>query len=156
LDNFCWGSPYLADRMGSLVRCAQGCYDAAVAYDAPFVSGKDSLNNEYTDVDGTRHAIPGTLLISALGIVPDVERAVTSDLKRAGNALYLVGATRDEFGGGHFNLLHGISGGVVPQPVPDALAHMRKLHDAISAGLARACHDCSEGGVAVALAEMAI
>ncbi|MEP7290547.1 MAG: AIR synthase related protein, partial [Chloroflexota bacterium] len=103
LDNFCWGSPYLPDRLGGLVRCAQGCYDAAIAYNAPFISGKDSLNNEYTDVDGTRHAIPGTLLISAVGIVPNVGKTVTSDLKQAGNHLYLVGETHDEFGGGHWH-----------------------------------------------------
>ena len=84
LDNFCWGNPYLPDRLGGLVRCAQGCYDAAVAYDVPFISGKDSLNNEYNDVDGQRHAIPGTLLISAVGIVPDVHQTVTMDLKAAG------------------------------------------------------------------------
>ena len=156
LDNFCWGSPYLPDRMGSLVRCAEGCYDAALAYNAPFISGKDSFNNEYNDVDGTRHAIPGTLLISALGIVPDVAHAVTSDLKQHGDFLYVVGATRNELGGGHFNLIHGISGGTVPQPVPDALNTMRLLHAAIRAGLVRACHDCAEGGIAVALAEMCI
>lgn len=156
LDNFCWGSPYLADRLGSLVRCAEGCYDAAIAYGAPFISGKDSLNNEYTDVDGTRHAIPGTLLISAVGIVPSVEHTVTSDLKQVGNFLYVVGTTRDEFGGGHFNLVNGIQGGTVPQPVPNALDQHRALHQAISAGLVSACHDCSEGGVAVTLAEMCI
>ncbi|MFN8450033.1 MAG: phosphoribosylformylglycinamidine synthase subunit PurL [Anaerolineae bacterium] len=161
LDNFCWGSPYLPDRMGGLVRCAQGCYDAALAFGAPFVSGKDSLNNEYNDVDGTRHAIPGTLLISALGIVPDVEQSVTSDLKQPGDLLYVVGDTRDEFGGSHFDLIHGVGahGGAptsAPAPVPDALARMRALHAAISAGLVRACHDCAEGGIAVALAEMCI
>ncbi len=157
LDNFCWGSPYLPDRMGSLVRCAQGCHDAALAYGAPFVSGKDSLNNEYNDVDGTRHAIPGTLLISALGIVPDVEHTVTSDLKQPGDLLYSVGATRDELGGSHFNLIRGVGAhGNAPAPVPNALQSMRALHQAISAGLVRACHDCSEGGIAVALAEMCV
>jgi len=156
LDNFCWGSPYLADRMGSLVRSTQGCYDAAVAYGAPFISGKDSLNNEYNDVDGTRHAIPGTLLISALGIVPQVAKTITMDLKTPGNLLYIVGDTRAEFGGSHLHLLQGLSGGIVPQPVIDAPNRLRALHHAISAGLVRACHDCSEGGIAVALAEMCI
>lgn len=156
LDNFCWGSPYLPDRMGSLVRAAEGCYDAALAYGAPFVSGKDSLNNEYTDVDGTRHAIPGTLLISALGIVPNVAQTITSDFKAPSDLIYVVGATRAEFGGGHLHLISGQGGGTVPQPVPDALNIMRALHQAISAGLVRACHDCSEGGIAVALAEMCI
>ena len=155
LDNFCWGSPTLPDRMGSLVRCVEGCYDAAIAYQTPFISGKDSLNNEYNDVDGTRHAIPGTLLISAMGIVPDVSRAVTAELKSAGDVLYLVGETRAEFGGTHYALINGLSGGAVPQPKPDALDTLRALHQAISGGLVRACHDCAEGGVAVALAEMA-
>ncbi len=61
------GQPQSARPAGVLVRCAQGCYDAALAYETPFVSGKDSLNNEYTGADGQKHAIPGTLLISALG-----------------------------------------------------------------------------------------
>ncbi len=92
LDNFCWGNPNLPDRLGGLVRCAWGCHDAAVAYGAPFISGKDSLNNEYTGADGRKHAIPGTLLISALGIVPDVACTVTAALKGAGDRIYLVGA----------------------------------------------------------------
>ena len=156
LDNFCWGDPKLPDRLGALVRCAQGCYDAALAYESPFISGKDSLNNEYADENGQKHAIPGTLLISAVGIVPDVSATVTSDLKSAGNRLYLVGQTRAELGGSHYALLHGASGGTVPQPVPDALTIMKALHSAIRGGLARACHDLSEGGLGVALAEMSI
>ncbi|MDQ1300214.1 MAG: phosphoribosylformylglycinamidine synthase subunit PurSL, partial [Chloroflexota bacterium] len=123
---------------------AQGCHDAAVAYEAPFISGKDSLNNEYTGADGKKHAIPGTLLISALGIVPDVARTVTMSLKAAGDRLYIVG-------------------GNLPSPtfpplagVGSALALYRALHAAMRAGLVRACHDCSEGGLAVAAAEMVI
>jgi phosphoribosylformylglycinamidine synthase len=156
LDNFCWGNPNLPDRLGGLVRCAQGCYDAALAYAVPFISGKDSLNNEYADAQGVRHAIPGTLLISALGIVPDARRTVTSDLKQPGNLLYIVGETADELGGSHYALLHGDTGGAPPQPVPAALARLRALHQAIGAGLVQACHDCSEGGVGVTLAEMCI
>jgi phosphoribosylformylglycinamidine synthase len=156
LDNFCWGNPKLPDRLGTLVRCAQGCYDAALAYATPFISGKDSLNNEYADENGQKHAIPGTLLISAVGIVPDAGMTVTSDLKAAGNRLYLIGSTRVELGGSHFALLHGAAGGSVPQPVPNALDHLKALHSAIRAGLVRACHDLSEGGLGVALAEMAI
>ena len=156
LDNFCWGNPNLPDRLGSLVRCVQGCYDAALAYGVPFVSGKDSLNNEYMGSDGQRHAIPGTLLISAIGIVPGVNKTVTMDLKRAGNILYLVGETRVELGGSHYNLVHGLSGGTVPQPQPKTLETYRALHQAMQAGLVQSCHDCSEGGLAVALAEMSI
>jgi phosphoribosylformylglycinamidine synthase II/phosphoribosylformylglycinamidine synthase I len=156
LDNFCWGNPNLPDRLGSLVRAAQGCHDAALAYGVPFISGKDSLNNEYSDADGTKHAIPGTLVISAMGIVPDVTKTVTMDLKAAGNYLYIIGETRDEMGGSLYNQLHGIESGTVPQAVPNALDIMRRLHQAIDAGLVQSCHDVSEGGIAVALAEMCI
>lgn len=157
LDNFCWGNPSIPDRLGTLVLAAQGCHDAAIAYNAPFISGKDSLNNEYADAEGTRHAIPGTLLISALGIVPDVRRTVTSDLKQAGNQLYLIGGpTKDEFGGSHYNLVNSLTGGIPPQPQRQALQIMRTLYQAIQEGYIIACHDVSEGGLAVALAEMCI
>ncbi len=158
LDNFCWGSPALPDRMGGLVRAAQGCHDAALAYGAPFISGKDSLNNEYVDSQGRKRAIPPTLLISSLGIVPDVRRAVTADLKAAGDRLYVVGETRAELGGSLYHRLLDPErpGGMPPAPVPDAAATFRALHAAIRAGQVRACHDLSEGGLAVAAAEMAI
>jgi len=156
LDNFCWGNPNLPDRLGSLVRCAQGCYDAALAYGVPFISGKDSLNNEYTDPDGTKHAIPGTLLISAMGIAPDVRKTITMNFKKPGNLIYLIGQTRDELGGSHYEVISGNTSSAPPQPVSDALEIMQILHKAINAGLVISCHDCSEGGVAVALAEMCI
>ncbi len=156
LDNFCWGNPALPDRLGGLVRAAQGCHDAALAYRTPFISGKDSLNNEFVDPHGQKRTIPPTLLISSLGIVPDVHRAVTIDLKRAGNRLYIVGETRAELGGSLYHRLRGLSGGALPAPVPEALRTFRALHAAICAGLVRACHDCSEGGLAVAAAEMCI
>ena len=145
------------------MRCAQGCYDAAIAYQAPFISGKDSLNNEYTGDDGQKHAIPGTLLISALGIVPDVNQSVTMDLKQAGNLLYVVGDTRTELGGSHYEMLaaglatqSGRGQSPCPQPVPGALGRLRVLHRAIASGLVKSCHDCSEGGIGVAMAEMCL
>jgi len=160
LDNFCWGNPNLRDRLGSLVRCTQGCYDAAIAYQTPFISGKDSLNNEYTGADGEKHAIPGTLLISALGIVPDVNKTVTMDLKKEGNLLFVVGDTREELGGSHYFTIHNsqfiIHYSPVPQPITNPLARYRALHQAMQADLVQACHDCAEGGLAVALAEMCL
>jgi len=155
LDNFCWGDPTLPDRLGGLVRAVQGCHDAALCYGAPFVSGKDSLNNEYVDPQGRQTSIPPTLLISALGFLPDVRRAVTMDLKAPGNRLYVLGVTRAEPGGSAWYRLLGIRRGAVPAPVPESIETMRALHRAIQAGLVQACHDCSEGGLAVAAAEMA-
>jgi phosphoribosylformylglycinamidine synthase len=132
----------------------------AVAYGTPFVSGKDSLNNEfsYEDGQGTRRtvAIPSTLLITALGQVDDVETCVTMDLKGPGNLLYLIGETKDEMGGSHYNLVNGISGGKVPTINKEgAPKTFRALHQAIKQGLVLSCHDLSEGGLAVAAAEMA-
>jgi phosphoribosylformylglycinamidine synthase len=155
LDNFCWGNTDRPEVLGSLVRAAQACRDVALAYAMPFISGKDSLNNEY-HAEGRHIVIPPTLLISALGRVPDVRRCVTMDLKEPGNTLFLVGATKDELGGSHYHLVRGQSGGRVPQPdLGKAPAIFHKLHDAIHRGLVRSCHDLSEGGLAVAAAEMA-
>lgn len=160
LDNFCWGNTDRPETLGSLVRAALACHDLAVALGAPFISGKDSLNNEFsfTDERGQRHsiAIPPSLLISALGQIDDVRCAVTMDLKEPGNALFLVGLTRGHLGGSHFALVLGLSGGEVPT-VDAALAKatFAAVHRAISAGTVRACHDLSEGGLAVAAAEMA-
>lgn len=156
LDNFCWGNPNRPERLGELVRAAQGCYDAAMAYGAPFISGKDSLNNEYLGPDGHPRSIPGTLLISSLGIVPDVRHCVTLDLKAPGDLLYILGETRAELGGSHAHLIQGTEGGTPPGLPPAGPATVRALAQAIQAGLVRACHDCSEGGLAVAAAEMAI
>jgi phosphoribosylformylglycinamidine (FGAM) synthase-like enzyme len=151
LDNFCWGNPTLPDRLGALVRTCQGCYDGALAYRTPFISGKDSLYNEY---NGT--PIPGTLLISAIAIVPDMNCTVTAATKSAGNLLYLVGTTQDELGGSLLHALYGSTAGKAPGLPANGLETYRRLHQAMCAGLIRACHDLSEGGLAVALAEMAL
>ncbi len=159
LDNFCWGNTDRPETLGSLVRAALACHDVAIAWKTPFISGKDSLNNEFTWVDaqGTRQtiAIPPSLLISAMGQVADVARCVTMDLKEAGNPLYLVGATKRELGGSHLFQVLGLSGGRVPQvELAAAKTIFESVHAAIQAGTVRACHDLSEGGLLVALAEM--
>ncbi|MCE5258430.1 MAG: phosphoribosylformylglycinamidine synthase subunit PurL, partial [Chloroflexi bacterium] len=157
LDNFCWGNPNLPDRMGSLVRACKGCYDGALLYGTPFISGKDSLNNEYLDgKSGQQVAIPPSLLISAIGLVPDVRRACSMDLKTAGNLLYIIGETRRELGGSYYYRLHGAVGTSVPAPTKNGPLTAQKVHQLISRGLIYACHDCSEGGLALALAEMSL
>ncbi len=155
LDNFCWGRTDRAETLGSLVRAAQACRDVSLAYRMPFISGKDSLNNEFQSAD--RHiVIPPTLLISALGQVADVRRCVSMDLKEPGNVLYLVGATTADLGGSLLYRLLGQTGGTVPQAdLATAPTLFARLHQAIARGLVRASHDLSEGGLAVAVAEMA-
>lgn len=155
LDNFCWGNPDKPDRLGGLVRCAQGCQDAAMGYQTPFISGKDSLYNEYADHNKSI-AIPGTLLISAIGLVEDIRKAVTMDFKESGNLIYVIGQTHDELGGSIYYSTYGCVGLDVPR-VDFKMG--RKIFSALAGtiqkGLIRSAHDCSEGGLAVALAEMA-
>jgi phosphoribosylformylglycinamidine synthase len=157
LDNFCWGNCEKPDRLGSLVLASKACYDMAVAYGTPFISGKDSLNNEYAVPGGKTIAIPATLLISAIAIVDDIRQCVTMDAKEAGNPVYLVGLTRDELGGSHWYALKDELGANVPK-ADMALAPriFAAVHKAITGGCVRACHDLSEGGLAVAAAEMAL
>ncbi|NLP09124.1 phosphoribosylformylglycinamidine synthase subunit PurL [bacterium] len=156
LDNFCWGSTDKPDRLGGLMRAMQACYDVAAVFRTPFISGKDSLNNEYKTESGDSIAIPPTLLISAISIMEDCRQAVTMDLKKAGNLLYVVGLTKAECGGSHYYEVMNASSSRVPQVDAESARRLYlALHAAMAAGLVASCHDCSEGGLAVALAEMA-
>ncbi len=143
LDNFCWGDPLRPETLGTLVEACRGCHDAALFFGTPFISGKDSLNNEYLGTDGVHHSIPPTLLISAIGVIQDINQSITMDLKEAGNSIYLVGG---------FSAEHRS----VPEVPRSAKEVYRALHRAITGGLVRSAHDLSEGGLAVAAAEMCI
>ncbi|MDD5135787.1 MAG: phosphoribosylformylglycinamidine synthase subunit PurL [Candidatus Omnitrophica bacterium] len=155
LDNFCWGNTNKPDRLGGLVRASRACYDIAKAYGVPFISGKDSLNNEYSTGKKTI-SIPPTLLISCIAVMDDVTKAVSMDAKKTGNALFLIGTTKDELGGSQYYKMKGFVGNKVPTVDPVCgKKYMNALTKAIRKGLVRSCHDCSEGGLAVALAEMA-
>jgi len=158
MDNFSWGAPRRPSTLGALVEAVEACCDASIAHRAPFVSGKDSLNNEYLGSDGERHSVPPTLVITAVAHVPDATQVVTPDLAAPGNLLVLVGHTRAELGGSHLGLVGTTipAGAAVPAPDPAAPARYRALHRVIRSGRIRSCHDLSEGGLAVALAEMAI
>jgi len=151
LDNFTWGNPEKPDRMGGLLRACQACYDFAKAYRTPFISGKDSLYNE-----SPLGPVTPTLLITAVGIIPDIRRAVTIDLKEPNNPIYMVGETYAELGGSEYYKLKGFLGKSVPKVrVEKAKKIMDTVIKAIDSGLVKACHDLSEGGLGVAAAEMA-
>jgi phosphoribosylformylglycinamidine synthase len=166
LDNFCWGYTDRPETLGALVRAALACRDVAIAFGTPFISGKDSLNNEFSyDVNGQRRTIkiPHTLLISAIGQIDDVRHCVTMDLKASGNGLYQIGLTKNELAGSHYELngergasfSRSLSTSVPCVDLKAAPLTFNTLHRAIHTGLIRSCHDLSEGGLAVALAEMA-
>jgi phosphoribosylformylglycinamidine synthase len=151
LDNFTWGNPEKPERLGSLVRACQACYDFSVAFKAPFISGKDSLYNE-----SPLGPITPTLLITAVGVIPNIQSTISMELKAPGNLLYLIGETFNELGGSEYYKLKGFLGANVPK-VKGAKAKrtFRAVTDAIDEGLVKSCHDLSEGGLAVATAEMA-
>jgi len=155
LDNFSWGDTNQPDILGALVQAAQACYDMATIYGTPFISGKDSLNNEF-EFEGKIISIPHTLLISAIGVMEDVNRVISMDFKRACDLIYIVGTTWNELGGSEYFRTHGFIGNRVPKVNPQlAKELMDRLSLAIEKGLVRACHDLSEGGLGVAIAEMA-
>ena len=137
LDNFCWPSVDDERTMGALVAACEACRDAALAYGIPFISGKDSLHNQFTNSEtGEVIRIPNTLLISAIGVVDDVRKCVTMDLKKPGNVLYRVEAAAI----GLADL---------------ATAH-RAMAALIASGKVAGCHDVSDGGWLVAAAEMCV
>lgn len=162
LDNFCWPDPVLSRgtpdgpyKLAQLVRANQALYDCCTAYDVPCISGKDSMKNDYQAGD-VKISVPPTLLFSVIARMPDVERAVTMDVKQAGDLVFVLGTTRDELGGSEYYAMHGAVGNRVPCVDTQAA---RVLYDALANAMDRelvnACHDCSDGGFAVAAAEMA-
>jgi phosphoribosylformylglycinamidine synthase len=184
LDNFCWAKCDVPQNLGSLVRAAQACYDGALAYRTPFISGKDSLSNQFVTDTGRIIAIPPTLLISAISLVDDVRRATTMDAKAPGNLLLQVGLTTPHLAASHLAALltpasqspgtPASSSQSPGTPVPGALGsdfvdwstfprvdlatapqHLAAVASLIASGLVRSAHDCSEGGMLVAAAEMA-
>lgn len=151
LDNFTWGSPEKPERLGELVRACEACYDCAKAFRTPFISGKDSLYNE-----SPLGSVTPTLLITALGIIPDIRQAVSMDLKKPNNLIYVIGETFNELGGSEYYKLKGFLGKNVPKVrFSQAKKTFRAITKAIDLGLIEACHDLSEGGLGVAAAEMA-
>jgi len=162
LDNFCWCDPIQSKatpdghyKLAQLVRANKALYDVTVAYGIPCISGKDSMKNDY-HIGDVKISIPPTLLFTVVGRIPDVRRCVTMDAKNPGDLVYLLGYSRDEMGGSeYFNEL-GFVGNKVPRLEPDYNIELyRRLRDAMRANIVRSCHDLSDGGLAVALAETA-
>jgi len=153
LDNFVWGNPEYEDRMGSLVRAIEACYDFSKAFDTPFISGKDSLYNE-----SPLGPIRPTFLATGIGIINDIRKAITTELKRSEDPLYILGYTKEELGGSAYLRVKGRGNeGKIPK-VNSIISKkiMEKLTKAIDKGLVLACHDISDGGIGAAAAEMVI
>jgi phosphoribosylformylglycinamidine synthase subunit PurSL len=162
LDNFCWPDPVQSEKtpdgehkLAQLVRACEALFETCTAYDIPLISGKDSMKNDYK-IGDTKISIPPTVLFTAAAVLEDVTRCVTMDVKNPGDAVYVLGDTKNEMGGSEYLALRNQLGENVPKvDTAKARAQYEKLADAIEAGLVASCHDCSDGGLAVALAESA-
>jgi phosphoribosylformylglycinamidine synthase len=162
IDNFCWCDPVESEKtpdgrykLAQLVRANQALYDYTTAYGVPCISGKDSMKNDYI-IGGIKISIPPTLLFSTMGKIEDVRKAVTMDAKNPGDLVYVLGETRAELGGSEWFAMRGFIGNAVPQvDAQTAKGLYRALSAAIGRGLVASCHDCSDGGLGVALAEVA-
>ncbi|MEA3362710.1 MAG: AIR synthase-related protein [Thermodesulfobacteriota bacterium] len=162
LDNFCWCDPVESEKTpdgkykaAQLVRANQALYNYCVAYGVPLISGKDSMKNDY-QIGGTKISIPPTVLFSVIGKIADARKAISMDVKQAGDLVYLLGATTDELGGSEYYAQQGELGSRVPQvDAEQALLRYRTLNQAQKQGLVASCHDLSDGGLGVALAESA-
>jgi len=156
LDNFCWGDVSEPDNLGALVRACEACRDMSLAYGTPFISGKDSLNNE-VQIGERSVSVPHTLLVSSLAVMEDTSGVVSMDFKQVGDLVYLLGKTYSELGGSEYYAALGSVAGYVPIVRPyEGKELMAMLSRATRGGIVTACHDLSEGGLGVALAEMAI
>lgn len=161
LDNFCWCSSDDPRRLAQLKAAARGCYDGAVGFETPFISGKDSMFNDFRGYDESDNpvlvSVPPTLLISSIGIHPDVTKAVSLEAKIEGDLVYLIGTTTDEAGGSEYYAHLGISGGIVPDL---EIAAMKTRYDrlvhAILHDLVASAFPVTHGGLAIALAKVAV
>ena len=169
LDNFCWPDPVAGPsnpdgehKLAQLVRAGRGLMDACLAYGLPLISGKDSMKNDAFVAAGNgrparKISIKPTLLVSLVGVIRDIRRAVSTDFKTPGDAVYALGRTGPECGGSILELVTGNCYTACPHAAPDEARPLyRALHRAIKKGLVRSCHDCSEGGLLTALAESAL
>ncbi|MBN1255320.1 MAG: phosphoribosylformylglycinamidine synthase subunit PurL [Deltaproteobacteria bacterium] len=162
LDNFCWPDPVQSEKtpdgeykLAQLVRANKALYDYTIAYQCPCISGKDSMKNDFMAGE-VKISVPPTVLFSVLGTIDDVRKAVTMDCKAPGDLVYVVGQTYEEMGGSEYFAMHGSIGNQVPQVRAEQAKEIyHKLHTAIMDGLIASCHDCSDGGMGVALAESA-
>ncbi len=162
LDNFCWPDPIESEKtpdgkhkLAQLVLTCKGLHDTCLAYKIPLISGKDSMKNDYK-IGNTKISIPPTLLFTAIGFIDNIFDTMTMDAKSPGDKVYVIGSTTEALGGSEWATLMNIKGGSVPTVIPNiAINNYQKIHQLIKLKLINSCHDCSDGGLAVALAETA-
>jgi phosphoribosylformylglycinamidine synthase len=161
LDNFCWCSSDEPERLWQLKQAARGCYDFATAFGTPFISGKDSMFNDFSGFDSNntpvRISVPPTLLVSSIGIHDDVAKAISIDAKFEGDYVYVIGETFSELGGSEYFAFLGSTGNTVPKlNSKKVLTRYKKLTTVITKEILASAYPINHGGLGIALAKVAI
>jgi phosphoribosylformylglycinamidine synthase len=161
LDNFCWCSSDEPERLGQLKLAARGCYDIATAFGTPFISGKDSMFNDFSGFDAADNpvkiSVPPTLLISSIGVHDDITKAVSMDAKINGDLVYGIGETAEELGGSEYFAHLGFTGNTVPGLDAAAMKERYgRMTEAIRHELVVSAFPVTHGGLGTALAKVAI
>ena len=163
MDNFCWCSSDEKERLGQLKKAVQACYDYSTRYGTPFISGKDSMFNDFKGYDSKGNpikiSVPPTLLVSSLSVISDIKKAVTIDPKSSGDLVYILGLTYNELGAGeYFDMMQkGVVGMNVPKvDVKSALDFYRTFKKAVEKEWLASSISVGFGGIGVALAKKAI
>ncbi|WP_341814747.1 phosphoribosylformylglycinamidine synthase subunit PurL [Wolbachia endosymbiont (group A) of Chalcis sispes] len=161
LDNFCWCDAYNPERLWQLKKAAEACYDFATAFKTPFISGKDSMFNDFKGYDENGEKViisaPPSLLISAIGIIENIENAVSLDVKMPGDLIYVLGETLDELGRSEYQLYSGIGNNNVPKvDAKSARKLYERYNQAIKDGIIASAIAPNLGGLIIALAKSLI
>ncbi len=161
LDNFCWCDAYNPERLWQLKKAAEACYDYATAFKTPFISGKDSMFNDFKGYDENGEKVmisaPPSLLISAIGIIENIENAVSLDVKMPGDLIYVLGETLDELGRSEYQLYSGIDNNNVPKvDAKSARKLYERYNQAIKDGIIASAIAPNLGGLIIALAKSLI
>ncbi len=161
LDNFCWCDAYNPERLWQLKKAAEACYDFATAFKTPFISGKDSMFNDFKGYDENGEKViisaPPSLLISAIGIIENIENAVSLDVKMPGDLIYVLGETLDELGRSEYQLYSGIGNNNVPKvDAKSARKLYERYNQARKDGIIASAIAPNLGGLVIALAKSLI
>lgn len=171
LDNFCWCSSNEPTRLAELVDAVKACYDHAVGYGTPFISGKDSMFNDFKGYDEKGNpikiSIPPTLLISAIGVMPDITKTVSPEFKNAGDIIYLLGETHDELGASEYYKMlareskkiserHAIGNSVPKVNLQKNLQTYLAFEKAITKELVASAMSVTSGGLGITLAKASV
>ena len=161
LDNFCWCSSNDPQRLYQLKKAAQACYDFAKIYETPYISGKDSMFNDFKGYDEkgnpVKISVPPTLLISSIGLIEDVLKTISIDIKFPGDLIYILGEIKDELGGSEYFAMNNSVGNNIPKVEAQKNKKLyRSFFQVAKKGIVGSAISITRGGLGIALAKTSL